>query len=165
MAKCKPFGHITHIIGFIEMFCLNYFDLVTGNPTVCAVLQLLYFLFKTILHMDFTPFCNCVQICTLDHGVVLCVHTLFYFKYSPSQYDLPVQSSLLSYGGLLWRLKYNAALGLVREVSSCVQNDNNQQGTMTPRLFLFFGFVTENKILSFNIIIVIIYVGEHLPSF
>ena len=103
MAKCKPFGHITHIIGFIEMFCLNYFDLVTGNPTVCAVLQLLYFLFKTILHMDFTPFCNCVQICTLDHGVVLCVHTLFYFKYSPSQYDLPVQSSLLAYGGLLWR--------------------------------------------------------------
>ena len=37
MAKCNPFGHITHIIGFIEMLCLNYFDLVTGNPTFTTI--------------------------------------------------------------------------------------------------------------------------------
>ena len=42
MAKCNPFGHIRHIIGFIEMLCLNYFDLVTGNPTVCAILAALF---------------------------------------------------------------------------------------------------------------------------
>ena len=85
---------------------------------------------------------------------MLCVHTLFYFKYSPSQYDLPVQSSLLAYRGLLWRFGIQCHTrpgegGIIM----CTERQQLARHNNRDSSFVF-GFVTENKILSFNIIIV-----------